>query len=323
MTFTGRVAVVGLGSIGLRRARTLIELGVAVFGFDPNIDSRRKLAAIGGTACGSREAALRSACAAVIASPSRFHLDDLGAAIEHGCHAFIEKPLGHDLDLARRLVACAADRQLLVFPALNLRYHPCVELAKAALDSGTGGHILWARAICSSYLPAWRPEQDYRKGYAADARTGGIVFDDIHELDLLLALLGPGEVVASVARNTGLLALESDDCADIIVRHRGGVVSTLHMDFVTRPRQRVTEIAGSTAFFRIDVSNRRFTQINPDGVVELDENVGGSVADDYRRELADFIDCVDGRSRPRCHADEAIVVLEQVVIARAMAGLPS
>ncbi len=317
------VAVLGLGSIGLRHARNLLSLGQQVAGFDPDPKRRRMLEAEGGQARDSRKAALGGAEAAVIASPSAYHAEDMVAAVDAGCHVFAEKPLAHSADGLEDLLACAEDADLVFFVAHNLRYHPCTEAAKEALAEGGLGDLLWARLLAVSYLPDWRPDQDYRQGFAADPASGGALFDFIHEFDLAAHLLGPFETVAATARRTGTLDMDSEDCVDAILRHRSGVCASLHVDYVTRPPRRITEIIGAGGAISLDLLGRRFTHTDADGEVVTDRAFGGEVAEDYVREMKDFLDCLDGRARPRCDGREASGILRQVLAARAMADLPA
>lgn len=316
------VAVLGLGSIGLRHATNLIQLGQHVVGFDPDPERRSKLLALGGTTSESREFALEQADAAVVATPNRFHLDDLTAAIDAGCPTFVEKPISHRSDGVAELLAEARTRNLSVFAALNLRYHPSVEFAKAALAEQRIGPIVWARLICSSYLPNWRPHQDYRKGHACDPETGGILFEDIHEVDLANHLLGPARVIAATARVTETLELTAEDCADLILRHPDGVISSIHMDFATPVPKRVTEIAGTKGVIRIDIIGRSYLETNADGEIVHERRFDSLIDDDYLVEMDAFLGSLDGGGDVRCDGGEALDVLAQVINARELAGLP-
>lgn len=319
---TGPVAVLGLGSIGLRHARNLLALGRVAVGFDPDPARRAALEALGGRAVDSRAAALDGAAGAVIASPNAYHLDDLRAVIDAGAAALVEKPLAHDPDAVAPVLAAAAARGLAVFAALNLRYHPAVIAGRAALAQGGVGVPLWGRLICSSWLPGWRPHQDYRQGYTAQADTGGVLFDIIHEFDLAFHLLGPGRAVACAARRTGVLDMASEDCADVILAHAGGVQTALHLDYVTRPRRRVVEIAGTEGVLEIDIYARRLRLTGTEGAVLRDETFAGGFDEDYVQEMTAFLACLEGSERPACDGDEALGVLRQVVAARHLAGLP-
>jgi predicted dehydrogenase len=316
-------AVLGLGSIGLRHARNLLSLGQAVVGFDPDPERRRMLEAEGGRTFDTRSAALGNAKAAVVASPSQYHADDLSAALDAGCHVLAEKPLAHSDVGLDGLLEKAREQGLVVFVAHNLRYHPCVEAAREILEAGRLGDLLWARLLGASYLPDWRPHQDYRRGFAANPVTGGALFDFIHEFDLAAHLLGPFETVAAVARRTGTLDMESEDCVDAILRHSSGVCSAMHVDYVTRSARRVTEIVGTEGALKLDLLNRDLTHFDPTGAVIARNAYGGEVAEDYVREMKAFLECLRGRAEPKCCAREALAILTQVVAARAMAGLPA
>ncbi len=92
------IALIGLGSIGLRYAANFISCGVDVIGFDPDASRQEALRQADGATVDSRAAALSAADAAVIASPNRFHLEDLAAAVDANCHVLAEKPLAHTLE---------------------------------------------------------------------------------------------------------------------------------------------------------------------------------------------------------------------------------
>lgn len=280
------------------------------------------LEAEGGAAFTARDEAFTGCVAAVVASPSGHHRDDLAAVIGAGLHAFVEKPLSHAATGVDRILAQATARRLHVFAGLMLRWHPCVERARAELAQASLGSLLWARATYGSWLPGWRPQTDYRAGYAADPATGGVLFDLIHEFDLLHHLLGAPAVAAAVARRSGQLELQSEDIAEVILRHPGGLLSSLHVDYVTRPAVRTVEIAGTEGQLLIDLNARRLVHRGRDGGIVADRTMPGTYADDYVAEMRDFIGCLEGRLTPRCGGAEALQVLETVIAARRQCGLP-
>ena len=315
------VALLGLGSIGLRHARNLMGLGAAVVGFDPSPERRALLAKDGAAARDSREAALDGADAAVVASPNAQHLDDLRAALAAGCHVLVEKPLAHDDAGLEALLGRAEAADLTVFVAVNQRFNPTVEAGRARLVDGLLGEPLWARLLCASYLPHWRPQQDHRRGYAADPASGGVLFDVIHEFDLANHLLGPAETVAAAASCSGRLDMASDDSADVLLDHGRGLRSSLHLDYLTRPARRVTEVAGTEGLLRLDLAGRRLERWTAEGDRVEALRFGGAVDDDYRAEMAAFLDCCRGRAAPRCGGREGLMALRQVLEARRLCGL--
>ena len=315
------VAVLGLGSIGLRHARNLLDEGARVIGFDPSEERRALLARDGGTAVTERAAALEAVSAAVVASPSGQHSDDLRAAIEAGCHVLVEKPLAHSEAGLDALLSRAEAAGLAVFVAVNQRFNPTVVAGRARLAGGALGEPLWARLLCASYLPDWRPQQDYRQGYAADPISGGVLFDVIHEFDLANHLLGPATTLAAAASRSGRLDMASEDVADVLLGHGPSLRSSLHLDYVTRPAQRITEIAGSEGLMRLDLRARRLERWASDGTLAEEQDFGGAVDDDYREEVAAFLACCRGEAEPRCDGREGLAVLRQVLEARRLCGL--
>ncbi|RAU22882.1 hypothetical protein CU669_05725 [Paramagnetospirillum kuznetsovii] len=316
------IGVLGLGSIGLRHARNALSLGERVVGFDPSPERRALLEAEGGRIALSRDAALTASRAVVIASPSDRHEDDLAAAIAAGRHALVEKPLGHRIGRLPDLLEQADKAGLVIAAALNMRMHPCVQLTRAALADGALGRVLWGRFLAALYLPDWRPGQDFRQGYANDPKTGGAIFDYIHEFDLATHLLGSFRPLACVATRTGTLGLASEDMADAILEHANGVTSTIHVDYVTRPRLRGFHLAGTGGQIHVDLDQRHFRHVGNDGNVRVDVTMNGAYADDYRAEMAAFLASTKG-APPVCGGAEALAVLEGVIQARTLAGLPS
>ncbi len=319
---TEAVAVLGLGSIGLRHARNLRSLGVSVIGFDP-LPARRDLVAAEGMATArSRDEAIDGSRAVVVATPNLLHLTDLAAAVDAGRHVFIEKPLAHTTVGVADILARARAKHLVVFAGLMLRWHPAVTWAAARINDGALGELLWGRSICASHLPSWRPGQDHRVGYASDQKTGGVLFDVIHEFDLLHHLLGAYRVATCTVRCTGRLGIPSDDLADAVLAHAGGAQSSLHVDYLTPVPVRVTDVTGTLGRLSIDLIARSATFWRAGSVPEL-TNFVGSYDEDYVAEMRDFMACMAGEKVPRCSGEEALTVLEQIVDARRIATLPA
>jgi predicted dehydrogenase len=317
------IAVLGLGSIGLRHARNLLALGARVIGFDPSEERRSMLAAEGGLPAFHRDEALAAATAAIIASPSGAHFDDMRAGLDAGCHLFVEKPLSHTNQGLADLLDRANAAGKVVAVGFNLRHHPAVLQAHRIIREGHLGRPLWARLELADYLPHWRPGTDFRQGYANDPKSGGVIFDIVHEFDLAAFLLGVPEVKACVAAHTGTLGLASEDLADMVLVHPGGAQSQVHVDFVTRPRRRHTLVVGTEATMHLDLDARRLTVLRGDGVTLAEHSFPGAYSDDYQDEMKAFLACCRGEAQPSCPGREALDILDRLISARRIAGLPS
>lgn len=318
------IAVLGLGSIGMRHARNALALGQSVIGFDPSAERRRMLEAEGAAATARRDDAIAHARAVVVATPSERHLDDLADCLAAGRHVLVEKPLAHRVDDLAGLLDQAEKDHLVVAVAMMLRLHPAVIRARAILASGALGTPLWGRFIAALYLPEWRPGQDWTQGYANDPRTGGALFDYIHEIDLATHLLGPAQALSCVAGHSASIGLVAEDIADVVLGHAGNAHSNIHVDYVTRPRQRFGEIAGSAGLLRLDLDDRHLQWRDINGRILEDTRYTGSYADDYTAEMAAFIAAIDHKALPPpCGGREALAILECLISARTLAGLPT
>ena len=317
------IAVLGLGSIGLRHARNALALGQEVIGFDPSAQRRELLRSAGGEAAIGRGQALDRADAVVVASPSGCHLDDLAECIGRKLPVLVEKPLAHRADQVAPLLEQAGRDGVMVAVAMMLRLHPAVARTRALLADGRLGRLLWGRFLAALYLPDWRPGQDWTQGYANDPRTGGALFDYIHEVDLAAHLLGPATALACVAGHSGTLNLAAEDVADMVLGHPGGVHSAIHVDYVTRPRHRAAEIAGTAGVVRLDLDRRILEWRDGDGQVTEECVFAGSYGDDYLAEMAAFLAACRGESAAPCSGAEALAVLQCLISARSLAGLPA
>jgi predicted dehydrogenase len=321
LTTRPTVAILGLGSIGQRHARNFLSLGCRTLGFDPEPQGMALLAAIGGEPAPSPVAAAAAASLVVVATPTQRHVDDLQVALNAGRPALVEKPIAHSVSAATETVRRFKASGLDIYPAMNLRFLPAVQKVKQRIAEGALGNLLWARLICSSWLPDWRPGADYRRGYAADIFSGGVLFDLVHEVDLANYLIGPAVTVGAAARRTGQLDMATEDCAALILRHTSGVISSLHLDFATRVRQRVTEIAGSDGLVRLHLREQRVEEFAPDGTVRQAWTWDSPADQCYVAEADAALKACMGHARFPIAVDEALGVLDQITTARRLCGL--
>ena len=320
---TPRVAVIGLGSIGSRHAQNLSDMGVLVTGFDPDIERRAAATGVGIATVPEREMALETSDAAIIASPTPYHIDDLAAAIDANCHTLVEKPLGHRGDRLPILLDVAEAKKLIVAGAHNLRFRATVEKAKRIIDAEQLGQLLWARFLSASYLPDWRPEQDHISGYAANPVSGGIIFDAIHELDLAWFLVGQGDVLVATASSTGRLGIQSDDLADVVLQHRGGARSSIHLDYLTRPRRRRFEIIGEKGILEGDLRSGWLRLADHDDQEIQKTETRLKPNEEYIKLVTDFLSAIELNRSPACSGREALSVLDLALKARTLSSLPN
>lgn len=210
-----RILVIGYGSIGRRHARLFTKIGAEV-----TVVSRRAaaLSADGIVFCSSLTAIQDPHFDyAVIASETSAHLRDLQAL--RACDwaqdipVLVEKPL---LASEAQLTALAGvTGKSIVYLGFNLRFLPVVQEARRQLAPDQP--LIRAEFHSHSYLPHWRPDQDYRATSSARRVSGGGVLRDLsHELDLLYWFAGQPTDLEAFGGHLSALELDVEDNVVIV-----------------------------------------------------------------------------------------------------------
>lgn len=313
-----KIGVWGLGSIGLRHAKNALVEGADVIGFDPDRARTQLLEEAGAAVVGSEEELLNAADAIIICSPNHLHFDHLKRCIDADCHVLIEKPMAHRSEGLKELLDQATDKELVIAPAMNMRFDAVVQKAKNIVENRDFGRAVWARLICSAYLPDWRPHQDYKQGYTNNRATGGVIFDIIHEFDIAHYVLGALETQSCHAVNSGLLGLDVEDCADILLKTKEqSVPVSIHLDYISKPGQRRFEIQFENGLMKADLDDRTI-EISGQDTLHIQQ----SDIECYTGEMKNFINAIKGGEPFLCSGHEALEVLDNVIAARKLAGLP-
>src|SRR5262245_28746377 len=128
-----RVGVIGMGSIGVRHARNLMQLGHRVYAYDTAVT---EAAQSNFNYIYDIVEFFKSIEAVVIATPTDLHAIYLGHAVAAKKPAFVEKPLGAipQIDCLRNLISEAGRNEMIVQVGCNQRYNKGIIAAKQKLD---------------------------------------------------------------------------------------------------------------------------------------------------------------------------------------------
>lgn len=245
------LAVLGTGSIGLRHLRIFSALpGVDVYAIPARFERLGELKKAGYRAV-PQLSDLPKVDAVVVATNTERHLVDVMAALRAGAHVLVEKPLAPAAEGVRAVLEFAARAKKNIYVGSCLRFDPALLAFKDLLPSI--GRVYSVEISCRSYLPDWRPGQDYRTGYAADSRQGGVLRDLIHEVDYALWLYGSASKVSGRLEHSGLLEISTEDLATLMWTSAHGVSVSIHLDYLARhPVRRMTAF-GSAGQICVDL----------------------------------------------------------------------
>lgn len=311
-----RFLICGLGSVGRRHLRNLVALGEEDIVLYRTGNSTLPDGELEGYPA---EDDLRLALerwmpdATIVANPTSMHLEVAHAAAGAGSHLLIEKPISHSMEGIEDLRDLISTEKVRVLVGFQFRYHPGLLHLKRLLDSGALGEVLSAQVTWGEYLPNWHPWEDYRLAYSARKDLGGgVVLTLCHPFDYLCWLFGDPESVTAEIDHSGVLELDVDDTADIILRFKAGFSASIHLDYLQRPdvhQLKIVAAKGTLLWDNIDGSVRWWSS-------EAEEWPTLWVPDGFERnklfldEMSHFIQVASGVAEPICPLEDGIRALE-------------
>ena len=182
-----KVCFVGVGSIAKRHVRNLravCEDKGIVLTIDAYRRSPDDIEGVDTIYCSETDVP-NDYDAIFITNPTDLHLVSLEKFHDKGKHYFIEKPVV-SLPQIEKAKQFKTHINTIYYVACPLRYNAVIQYIKNNINPDD---VISVRSISSSYLPDWRPGQDYRDTYSAHKDMGGgVSIDLIHEWDYLICL---------------------------------------------------------------------------------------------------------------------------------------
>ena len=258
----------------------------------------------------------------VLATPTHLHGEQTLTILERGLPVFVEKPLCHTPEFLQRISDAVERRRVVSLVGCNMRFHPGPAQVKGLLAQNRIGRILFARLQVGSYLPGWRPAQDYRTNYAAKEETGGgCILDCIHEIDLATWYLGKVQEVSSMCGKLSSLEISTEDVAALTCRHESGALSEIHLDYVQRTYERNCQISGEqgSIFWDFNDGHVRLFDVVTREWTTLPRPAGWELNQMYVDEMKHFLECVRDERQAVLPISGAVSVMQVAFGAKASA----
>lgn len=172
-----------------------------------------------------------------VTNPTSMHYETVERFAAHTKSFFIEKPIFDSTTIDERIFD--AIKNIPSYVACPLHYNAVLQYVKHNVNPDD---VICAKAMSSSYLPDWRPGQDYRNTYSAHKDLGGgVSIDLIHEWDYLTWLFGMPTECKQMISKVSNLEIDSDDLA-IYIGKNDMTTFELHLDYFGRQTQRTLEL---------------------------------------------------------------------------------
>jgi predicted dehydrogenase len=261
----------------------------------------------------------------IVSSPHVLHFEHASAALGHGCHVLVEKPMTTKARDARALVRLATEARREIVVAYGWNFKPWVaEARRLAGGVGRVEHIVLQMANALDDLFAGEPMKETEGAmfrppastWADPKRAGGFGWGQlVHPLGLLFRIvdLEPREVFAL----TGQSRANVDYYDAAVVRFAGGAMGSLS-GAATLPKGRPVQIDlrifGAEGMLLLDIERERLELRRRDGRDEVIPLKAGDGAYACEEPVRAFVDLCLGRktvnSAPGLVGQRAVEVLD-------------
>jgi predicted dehydrogenase len=315
-----RVGVVGLGYWGPNLVRNLHEVEDVEVAWlcDRRPDALAKLGRrYPAVRCTEELADVlgdRTVDAVVVATPVTTHHSIAAAALRHGKHVFVEKPLAASSEEALDLVALAEESGLVVMPGHTFLYSPPVNMIRDLIESGDLGDIYF---VSTSRVNLGLHQPDVSVAW------------DLAPHDFSILRYWLDETASHVsAASRGCILPGTPDVAFINLEFDSGVIAHVELAWLAPSKLRRTTIVGSRKMVVYDDTSNESVRIFDSGVLLPDPATFGEYKLTYRTgsivsppiaaaeplllELTDFAAAIAGGAAPRSSAGLGVDVIRMI-----------
>lgn len=202
-----------------------------------------------------------------ICVPSGLHARLTRTVAEHKRHIVVEKPMSLKLEDGEEMIKAAEEHGVKLAVVHPNRFRPAIQKIKDAMNSlGKLSHanatVRWNRNQAYYDQAEWRGTKEF---------DGGVLMNQaIHDIDLMLWLMGPVESVQAMAA-TRLRKIETEDVAAAVVQFENGALGIIEAATTIYPSNLEESIAvfGETGSVKISGRNANFVETwDIEGVTE-------------------------------------------------------
>ena len=320
-----RVGIIGTGAIAWKHAQAYKNIGYAI------------TACTNGTVAKGVKFAAETGCE-FVATPEElcaradvdfvdvctfpeYRLEAVTLCAQYGKHVLVQKPMAVDLDIAAKMITTARAGGIQLGVVSQHRWDDSVLFLKRALIAGRLGRILQADA----YVKWYRTDEYYArpiKGSWAGEGGGALISQAIHQVDVLLHLIGAVDEVFGYWQLGAAHKIESEDCVCAVMHYASGATGVIQAATALWPGypERV-EIHGTKGSAIVTGDQLTTWDVKDDaGEAAPVAQLAKSGASDpmaistvpFERQLAEFGDaCKVGRA-PACSGVDGYLALELV-----------
>ncbi|MDL2325176.1 Gfo/Idh/MocA family oxidoreductase [Ruminococcaceae bacterium OttesenSCG-928-A16] len=321
-----KLLIVGLGSMGKRRARLILGLkaGHTIAGVDNSAGRCEEARALGIQAFTSLPDALEAEKfdAAFVCTAPLTHAIIIDELLNAGLPVFSELNLVEDG--YEGLITKAKEKGLTLFLSSTMLYRAETDyIAQQVQAFKKPVNYIYH---VGQYLPDWHPWENYKNFFVGDARTGGV--REILGIDLpwLISAFGPVKSAHVEKDKISNLEVDYPDSYFITLRHTSGNKGFLAVDVVSPKAVRNFEAFGEglhlfwegnpRSLYTYNATTKEKELVNTYSEFEHDPRYSDNIVENaYVDEILNFFAVVQGAAVPKWSFEqdlEVIHLMEQI-----------
>jgi predicted dehydrogenase len=269
--------------------------------------------------------------AVIITTPSGAHLEPAVAAASAGKHVVVEKPLEITGQRCDRIIEACARHGVKLCTIFPSRFGDANRALKEAVEAGRFGRLTLGETTCKW----WRPQSYYDeggwKGTKALDGGGALMNQAIHNVDLLLWMMGPVTHVNGFTATLAHERIEVEDTAVACLRFASGALGVIQATTSVHPGlPKTIAVHGDRGTVVIEQDDVLRWELTPETAEDkaikerFAQKTGASGGSSnpaaishvgHARQLADFVRAIQSNSAPLVDGREgrkAVAVIEAI-----------
>lgn len=264
----------------------------------------------------------------IVSTPSGAHMESAVAAANAGKHVVVEKPLEITVERCDRIIQACEQNGVKLCTIFPSRFADSNRVLKAAVEAGRFGRLTLGETTCKW----WRSQEYYDKGgwrgtWALDG-GGALMNQAIHNVDLLLWMMGPAQQVTALTATLAHERIEVEDTAVACIRFQNGALGVIEATTSVHPGLPKTiaihGTCGSAVIEQEDVLRWDFLPENDEDRAirqRFAQRIGasGGASDPsaishvyHARQLTDFVDALQTGKSPQVDGREGRRAVELI-----------
>ncbi|MCC6365805.1 MAG: Gfo/Idh/MocA family oxidoreductase [Bryobacterales bacterium] len=220
-----RVGIIGCGAIAQKHIEAYANIGFTVTAVtDVREEHGRKFAAEAGAeffadyedVCRHPNVDFIDVC-----TFPDFRLQPLMVAAGAGKHVQVQKPIATNLETARDMVNYTRRAGVRLNVVSQHRFDDSIQFLARAIPAGRLGRILQADAYVKWYRSAEYYSRPIKGSWATEG-GGALINQAVHQIDMLLYLIGRVRQVCGAWQLGALHSIESEDVVNAVLRYANG-----------------------------------------------------------------------------------------------------